>query len=587
MSSTAHTAAGGAGVGRLRADVGLHGLDVRLGQPGHELPGTPGQLHHLVLVEGPPRAELDDRPQGGHVGVGERHGVVADPGQAHRGPEPVRELQGYARGLRHLAAPPPRLADEHLGSTSQADSSPGLRSGTVAHASRSPRPAAPGRLPSCVVTRTPGSLPQGLRIALLLSPALAVVCLLFLGGVALGVAQSLGWQPYLAGPRPGLSLDAYRGLWGDPEVRASLLLTFRLSPLSTAFAATAAVGAALLLRATRRGRRLATLVFQSSLPVPHVVGAAAMALLLGAVRRAEPAQPRARPDRHPGGLPGADRRPVRLGDPRRVRLEGDPLHRRGRPRGAHRTTRVVRGRRPDAGSRRLDPLPAGHAAAAGARRAVRLGDRLRVHVRLVRGARGCSAGRFPATLPVVAYHRYSDSDLTARPAAMAIAVLLAVARRRPGAGVPPALGALPAPGRRMIAARPPRRSRAAAARAGRAVRSPAAVGVRRGLALPGAAADGLEHPAGPAARRARGRRAGGPGHVGDDRRSPSPSSPRAIGLCAGRAMGLYAFPRQAGRAVPAPRAGDRPRAGSGARASRSCSSGTASPTPSAGSSWCT
>ena len=36
---------------------------------------------------------------------------------------------------------------------------------------------------------------------------------------------------------------------------------------------------------------------------------------------------------------------------------------------------------------------------------------------------------FPATLPVVAYQRFRDTDLTARPRAMAIAVVIAVARR--------------------------------------------------------------------------------------------------------------------------------------------------------------
>ena len=33
---------------------------------------------------------------------------------------------------------------------------------------------------------------------------------------------------------------------------------------------------------------------------------------------------------------------------------------------------------------------------------------------------------FPATLPVVAYQAYTDTDLTARPLAMAISVLIAV-----------------------------------------------------------------------------------------------------------------------------------------------------------------
>jgi putative spermidine/putrescine transport system permease protein len=123
------------------------------------------------------------------------------------------------------------------------------------------------------------SLPQGVRTLLLLSPALVVVVGLFLGGLGLGVLQSLGWSPFLGST--GLTLDAYRGLVDDVEVRASLWLTFRLALLSTVVSAVLAVACALMLRSTRHGRRLATLVFSLNLPVPHLVGAAAMLLLLG------------------------------------------------------------------------------------------------------------------------------------------------------------------------------------------------------------------------------------------------------------------------------------------------------------------
>ncbi len=105
-----------------------------------------------------------------------------------------------------------------------------------------------------------------------------MVLLLFLGGFALGVAQSLGYQPYL-GSTP-LTLDAYRTLWADPAVRASIALTFRLSLTATTLSAVLAVAAALLVRRTTRGRRLVTLLFQLNLPVPHLVGGVAMLLLL-------------------------------------------------------------------------------------------------------------------------------------------------------------------------------------------------------------------------------------------------------------------------------------------------------------------
>jgi putative spermidine/putrescine transport system permease protein len=87
-------------------------------------------------------------------------------------------------------------------------------------------------------------LPQGLRTLLLLAPALVVVLVLFGGGVVMGVLASFGYQPFLPGSE--LSLDAYRGLVDDVEVRRSLLLTFRIALLSTVVSAVLAVAAALL-----------------------------------------------------------------------------------------------------------------------------------------------------------------------------------------------------------------------------------------------------------------------------------------------------------------------------------------------------
>jgi len=77
-------------------------------------------------------------------------------------------------------------------------------------------------------------IPRAVRIGLLLTPALAVVVLLFGGGLAQAVAQSLGYQPFLS-PRP-LGLGAYRALVADPAVRASVGLTLRVGVVSTGLA---------------------------------------------------------------------------------------------------------------------------------------------------------------------------------------------------------------------------------------------------------------------------------------------------------------------------------------------------------------
>lgn len=120
--------------------------------------------------------------------------------------------------------------------------------------------------------------PRPVRIGLLLAPALTVVGALFLGGFALGVAQSLGYLPFLDGWT--WSVEAYQSIWADPAVRASVALTFRVAVVSTVLATVLGVAAALLIHRLRTARRLVTAVLASTLPVPHLVGALAMLLLL-------------------------------------------------------------------------------------------------------------------------------------------------------------------------------------------------------------------------------------------------------------------------------------------------------------------
>ncbi len=116
-----------------------------------------------------------------------------------------------------------------------------------------------------------------LRIIALLTPALLVVGVFFVGGVAQAVAQSFGYQPFL--PSSRWSADAYRSLWHDPAVRASFGLTIRVSVLSTLLAAVLGVAGALLIR--RFGSRAwVNAIFQANLAVPHLVGALCMVLLL-------------------------------------------------------------------------------------------------------------------------------------------------------------------------------------------------------------------------------------------------------------------------------------------------------------------
>ncbi|AXT86286.1 hypothetical protein C6I20_14600 [Aeromicrobium sp. A1-2] len=124
-----------------------------------------------------------------------------------------------------------------------------------------------------VVTGSPA-----VRRALLLAPAMLVIGVFFVGGFAQAIAQSLGHQPLLGGGR--WSLDAYRVAADDPAVRSSIALTLRIGILSTVLATTLGVGFALVVRRLGAGRAWLTRLFQGTLAVPHLVGALCIALLL-------------------------------------------------------------------------------------------------------------------------------------------------------------------------------------------------------------------------------------------------------------------------------------------------------------------
>ena len=275
--------------------------------------------------------------------------------------------------------------------------------------------------PPNAARRRPTGLPRAVRTALLLAPALAVVLVLFGGGIVLGVLGSLGRQPFL--PSTGLSLDAYRGLVDDLEVRRSLLLTFRIALLSTVVSAVLAVGAALLLRGTRRGRRAALLVFQLNLPVPHLVGAAAMLLLLGQSGLVSRLLFAVDLVDSPGGAPV---------------LTNDAV-------GWAIMAEYVWKEVPFIGVVVLAALSGGVGELEDAARTLGAGawQRFR-HVVLPHIAPAVLSTSiivfaftfgsyevplllgqpFPATLPVVAYQAYADPDLTARPRAMAVSMLI-------------------------------------------------------------------------------------------------------------------------------------------------------------------
>jgi putative spermidine/putrescine transport system permease protein len=112
----------------------------------------------------------------------------------------------------------------------------------------------------------------------LLTPALLVISVLFLGALAFGVLQSLNIVNFAGEPEP--SIDAYINIFNDPVFWGSLWLSLRIALISTALSIVLAVLTALLIFHTERGRRATTFIYQFNLPIPHIVGGVAMLLLL-------------------------------------------------------------------------------------------------------------------------------------------------------------------------------------------------------------------------------------------------------------------------------------------------------------------
>jgi putative spermidine/putrescine transport system permease protein len=114
--------------------------------------------------------------------------------------------------------------------------------------------------------------------AFFLAPALAVVVLLFGGGLLLGLIQSLGYLP--AAGFNKLSLQHFSNILTDRGFIESLSVTLNISILATVVAASASVFLALALSAMASENRLLQFIFQIPLTVPHlVVGVALMFML--------------------------------------------------------------------------------------------------------------------------------------------------------------------------------------------------------------------------------------------------------------------------------------------------------------------
>jgi len=115
-----------------------------------------------------------------------------------------------------------------------------------------------------------------LKIALLLAPALVVIGILFAGGLVSAVVQSVGYMPAIGQTR--VSLDAYREVLSGGDFLDSFLLTVYIAGVSTAVSTVLAVLAAMTLR--RSSGRLSAVVFQLPITIPHLLAAVGIALVV-------------------------------------------------------------------------------------------------------------------------------------------------------------------------------------------------------------------------------------------------------------------------------------------------------------------
>jgi putative spermidine/putrescine transport system permease protein len=112
----------------------------------------------------------------------------------------------------------------------------------------------------------------------LVAPALAVVLVLFGGGLVQGLIQSLGNWP--AAGMQAMTFKHFVNVLGDPDFLQSLALTLYISVTSTAIAATFSIGMAFFLISLTEKSRIVHFIFQIPLTVPHLVIAVAMVFML-------------------------------------------------------------------------------------------------------------------------------------------------------------------------------------------------------------------------------------------------------------------------------------------------------------------
>lgn len=117
-----------------------------------------------------------------------------------------------------------------------------------------------------------------LRVPLMLLPALTILTVLFAGGLVIGLGQSLGYMPVIG--LTDFTIQHYLDVLTDRNFLLSLWLTFRISFVTTLLSMVFAVAIALVLRENFKGSQVTTFIYQVPLPIPHLVAASGIVLLI-------------------------------------------------------------------------------------------------------------------------------------------------------------------------------------------------------------------------------------------------------------------------------------------------------------------
>ena len=112
---------------------------------------------------------------------------------------------------------------------------------------------------------------------LLVLPCVILVCVLFLGGLALSIMQSFDYFPLIG--KTKFSLNVYKSILTDKVFMTSLAYTLYYSLITTVISMVGAVTISMGLRKAFRGKKAVLFFYQMNLPIPHIVGATAAIML--------------------------------------------------------------------------------------------------------------------------------------------------------------------------------------------------------------------------------------------------------------------------------------------------------------------